>query len=364
MADRPDYYALLGVTRADSELAIRAAYRRLVLKHHPDRNPGDPESSARLRHLVEAYEVLGEPTARARYDSGHRSPPAAEVTPFEELLGRVVDAFVSVRDERRMAGRDHQYRMTLSFAEAARGVSKVLELPHKVRCSSCEGRGFPLEVLPLVCEGCQGAGALESRKSLRRVIERCEACNGQGYIIEQSCTQCAGEGLQEVRRSVTIDVPAGVTSASRLVVKGAGQPGTGGGASGDCFVLVTIEPHPVLMRSGRDVVMSRPVTVLQALTGAWLTVPTVDGVRRLRLPANSANESILRMVGLGIGSPAGERGDQLVTIEIEYPADMSEELKEALTLLEQGSGEEVFPLTRRFEAVHGGSHGDVLCSDD
>ena len=355
---------MLGVGRDDSELAIRAAYRRLVVKHHPDRHPGDPGAAVRLRNLVEAYEVLGEPEARRRYDEGHRPPQPSSAAPLEELLGRVVDAFVDVKDARGRAGRDHQYRLTLDFAEAARGGTKTLDLPLWRTCTSCEGRGFPLEVLPQVCGACEGAGAIEKRRSLRRVIESCEACEGRGYAITTPCSLCAGGGALEERRELKIDVPAGVTNASRLVVRGAGQAGKGGAADGDCYVLISVTPHPVLERSGDDIVMSRPVSFLRALCGGWVSVPTVDGVRQLRLPAKSEDRSVLRMVGLGIGSDEASRGDQLVTLEIEYPDMMSDALVETLVRLEAQAGEEVFPLTRRFEACYGSYDGELACPED
>ncbi len=354
MADKPDYYALLGVTRGDSELAIRAAYRRLVSVHHPDRHPGDPGAVLRLTNLVEAYEVLGDPDARRRYDDGFVvQQNAPESNSLEEVLGRVVDAFVSTHDARDVDGRDRQYRLSISFESAARGTQEQLELPFSQRCSRCEGRGFPLEVLPLVCEQCQGAGAQELRRNLRRVIEACEGCAGLGYSVSSPCEDCAGRGRVQVRRHVDIHVPAGVSSGDKLIVRGAGEEGEGGGASGDCFVLVEVTPHACLERKGKDVVMTRPISLFQALRGGWISVPTVDGARRLQLPPASRDKAILRMVGLGVGGKSEERGDQLVHIEVEYPREVDAELRSQLQALDKEVGAGVFPKTRTFEASYG-----------
>jgi len=350
LADRPDYYALLGVTRSDSELAIRAAYRRLVLAHHPDRHPDDAGAVTRLSNLVEAYETLGDPAARARYDQGHSLPRKEESNGLEEVLGRVVDAFVGVHDARHVDGRDRQYRLSISFESAARGTTETLELPEPQPCATCDGRGFPLEVLPQVCHTCQGAGAQEVRRTLRRVIESCVACSGLGYSVSRPCESCAGVGTSEVRRKVEIQVPAGVMNGARLVVRGAGEDGEGKGASGDCFVLVEVLAHPYFERRGQDVVMTRPVTVLQAIRGGWIKVPTLDGPRRVHLPSNAEPKLVLRMLGLGVGDKAGQRGDQLVHIEVEQPAKLSSDLEETLGRLDEISGPDVFPTTRKFEA--------------
>ena len=365
MAERLDYYAVLGVAHDASELAIRAAYRRLVLNHHPDRHPGDPSATLRLSNLVQAYEVLGDSVSRQAYDAGNVvAPPIQPVGAIEEVLGRVVDAFVDRQDTRSSAGRDHQYRLTLSLEKAARGCKQTLELPFSVECRRCEGRGFPLEVMPTVCQACKGGGAIENRRSLRRVLENCGACGGQGYVVSTPCVVCDGTRTVEERRSVTIDIPAGVATGARLVVKGAGQAGASGGAAGDCYVIVTVDSHPVLTVSGRDVLMKRPVTVLQVLTGGWLTVPTLDGPRRLRLPCNTRDGTVLRMVGLGVGGEAEVRGDQLVTVEVEYPVSIDGAMAESLRAIDSEAGAETFPMTARFNESYPLAAGETSCSDE
>lgn len=364
MAERPDYYAVLGVGRDASDLAVRAAYRRLVLNHHPDRHPDDPAATTRLKHLVEAYETLGNETQRGLYDAGTSTvPPVEPGAPWEELLGRVVDAVIGPRDKRPSPGRDHQYRLELTLKEAARGCTHSLQLPLQADCQRCEGRGFPLEIFPTICPRCQGAGGLEQRRTLRRVVEICEECDAKGFLVTQPCTDCAGSGARDVRRAVTIDVPAGVSTGAKLVVRGAGQPGVRGGEDGDCFVIVAVGADPVLTVVGRDVMMTRPVTAFQAIAGGWISVPTLDGARRLRLPSNSLNGRVLRMTGLGVGAESGDRGDQLVTLDIEYPQRLDEPARDTLSNLGARLGPEAFPRTSRFEGATPATPDDAETSD-
>ena len=299
---------------------------------------------------MEAYETLGDAARRAAYDAGQSNAPLFEQgAPWEEVLGRVVDAVVGPRDIRARAGQDHQYRVTLTTVQAARGCKQSLELPSFVSCEVCDGRGFPLEVFPTVCERCQGAGSVEHRRSLRRVVDHCEGCQGLGYLVSKACSACGGARSQEIRQSVVIEVPAGVSTGERLVVRGAGAPGVQGGASGDCFVIVTVAPHPLLTVVGRDVTMVRPVSVFEAMAGGWITVPTLDGRRRLRLPAHTKDGDVLRMPGLGVGAQPDARGDQLVTLMVEQPAALDEEAREQLRSLSQRLGLEAFPKTTRFD---------------
>ena len=243
---------------------------------------------------------MGDEKRRKTYDDGS-VVLVEEATGWEEILGRVVDAFVSPLDTRSVAGRDHQYQLSLSLKEAARGCTKSLSLPRQTRCDVCEGRGFPLEVFPSVCSQCQGAGAIEERRSLRRVVIACEGCAGRGYCLSEPCVGCAGQGRVPLRQEVSIDIPAGVVDGATLVVRGAGQAGTMGGASGDCFVKVQVQPDPVLSIVGSHVTMTRTITALQAMRGDWVVVPTLDGASRLRVPRNALSGSVLRMPGFGVG---------------------------------------------------------------
>ena len=341
---------MLGLPRDASHASIKAAYRRLVLSHHPDRHPADPAASNRLKCLVEAYEILGDAAARRAYDQGHELEPPAEIgSAWDELLGRIVDAFVEPRDDRKARGRDHLYRISLTVAEAARGCSKTLVLPDSRLCEPCDGRGFALDTLPLLCQRCQGAGGLQTRPGLRRVVDVCPNCEGRGYTIEDPCGSCSGRGDVESSRECAIDVPDGAYTGQRLVVRGAGQSGRLGGSSGDCFVELTVERDPVLAIDGRDIVMTRPVTWLQALLGTWIAVPTVDGVRKLRLPQGTCDGAVLRMPQAGVGTTPADRGDQRVTINVEAPEHLDDQARSEFEALAQRLDANVFPKTAAFD---------------
>ncbi len=353
-SERPDYYAVLGVPRGADALAIRQAYRRLAASYHPDRHPdGSPLATVRFQRVVEAFGVLGEPGKRHTYDAGQAidRPRVEEGKPLAELFGAVVDQLFGVRERRVERGADVLYRVELSLAEAAVGVRRELSLPRPEPCATCEGRGFPMEHLPEICERCAGRGELQVRRGLRSAVESCPDCDGRGHIPVVTCGACSGRGLRDVRRAVQIDVPAGVADGARLLVRGAGGAGRFGGEPGDCVLRVAVRPHPLLRRSGSEVVLERPVRIFDAIAGGWLTVPTLEGSRRLRLPAGTRDGAVLRMAGLGMGMPGGGRGDQLVTVRVEWPAGLGDDARAALAALAEAAGPATFPRTASFDAA-------------
>ncbi|MGM0574838.1 MAG: DnaJ C-terminal domain-containing protein [Myxococcota bacterium] len=352
MAERPDYYAVLGVPRDAETLRIKQAYRRLAARYHPDRHGGARDATGRFQALVEAYSVLGDAERRRAYDEGQaidavRIEPG---TPLEELFGRMVDQLFGVRSRRAVDGRDVRYRLDVDLAEVAHGCARTLRLPREVPCGACDGRGFPLESLPEICERCGGRGEIQRRRVLRSTLENCPDCEGRGFHLVTACVRCEGSGTRVHREPLTIDVPAGVEDGRRLVVRGGGQPGRNGGRDGDCLVTVRVRPHPALERRGSDVLLERPVSVFEATAGGWLDVPTVDGEQRLKLPVGIEDGAVLRMQGRGLADSRGERGDQLVTIRVEMPQDLDEDIREALRRLGMKAGRGPFPKTRRFEA--------------
>jgi molecular chaperone DnaJ len=349
-----DYYAVLGVPRDADEGTIKQAFRSLAGAHHPDRQPDDDGATARFQAVLEAYRVLSDPAARRRYDAEAVTGPVVVEpgTPLQELLGGVVDQVLGVRRPRPSEGRDHEYRLELSFSDMARGGSQTLSVPGRAPCLCCDGRGFPLEVPPVSCARCGGSGEVQRRVGLRLVAGSCELCGGRGHELSVACEECGGAGRVATRRRVEIDITPGVAPGTRLRVRGAGEPGQAGAAAGDLLVRVAVRPHCALQREGRDVVVERPVPVFVALTGGWVGVPTVEGARRLKLPAGVRDGAVLRMPGLGIGPAGGDRGDQLVTVRVELPRALDEAQAQRLRTIAEELGLEAFPESEAFEVTH------------
>ncbi len=347
-----DYYAVLGVPRTADGLMLKQAYRRLVLELHPDRRGEDPEAARRLAAITEAYAVLSRPDQRAAFDAGAAvAPPAvAPAATWAEALGRVVDQLFGVRPRRPIDGRDVKYEVAVTFAEAARGTTRTLALPRRRPCGGCAGRGFAPGTLPEVCEPCQGTGEVQVRRVLRSGLEDCGGCGGRGYVVVEPCGGCGGEGEVEGREPLTIEVPPGVVTGERLVVREAGEAGRHGGKSGRCFVVVEVRPDPVLAREGEDVVCERPLPVFVAIAGGRVRVPTVDGTRVLVVPPGTGDGTVLRMSGFGVTDRrTGANGDQRVTLRLEWPEALDEAARSALERL-VASTREAFPRAAAFEA--------------
>ena len=318
MAEATDYYALLGVAR-DAELpAIKAAYRHLAALHHPDHNQGDGGATTRFQVLVEAYSVLGHPARRAAYDAGRPIEllQSERGAPWAELFGRLLDPFLGVSDRVARQGRDTRYHLSLSLGEALLGCSRTLSLPKPETCKPCDGRGFDLLDPPSFCSRCSSVGTLVARPGLGRARIACPDCEGRGYGVEVPCSACCGSGASEVRQEVSIEVPAGASDGQRLRLQGSGAPGRYGGSAGDCFVALSVTEDPRFRVGGEDLFVNLSVAPEEAHDGGWTLVPTLEGPRRIRLPAGSLDGKVLRMAGHGLRKVQGARGDQFVTLQI------------------------------------------------
>ncbi len=350
MAERTDYYSVLGVERDAGLPAIKAAYRRLASSHHPDRNPADRDATVRFQSLVQAYGVLGDPRSRTAYDAG-RPVEVIQVepgAPLAEVFGRVLDQLFGVVDRVAKPGVDTRYRLELTLAEASLGCARSLKLPRERSCEKCDGRGFDLSELPQFCERCASVGALERRPELRTERVICPDCDGRGFLVERACARCEGACVHTEREELTIQIPARSQDGQRLVVRGAGGAGRHGGVDGDCFVELHIKTHPQLTVRGDDLWMVRPVPLPQALSGGWVEVPSLSGTERIRLPKGSKDGDVLRMEHHGLVREDGGRGDQLVELVVEMPEALSDaQLRELTAAFDDG--EERFPESLAFE---------------
>jgi molecular chaperone DnaJ len=348
----PDYYTTLDVARDASEDELKRAYRKMVISHHPDRHGGTLEATERFQCVVEAYSVLSDSTKRATYDQGHivRGIRFEKGGNLQEFVGGFFDNVLGVRSRQPSRGYDHLYRLDLTLREIALGVSKELSLPSDATCKTCFGRGFESGVMPNLCERCDGLGHLRKRKVVRSAIEDCTDCVGRGYLISTPCRSCHGKGTCSVKERVTIDIPPGVETGAKLLIRGAGQSGWQGGEKGDCWVHVTTTADPHLQREGQDVICRRPVSLFQAMTGGKIAVPTVEGTVHIKLPPQSLDGASLRIPGYGIyDASKTERGDQIVILDVETPESLTEVDMEILREMRGKIGDDPFPRTQAFD---------------
>lgn len=357
---------VLGVARDADQAEIKKAYRELARRYHPDKNPGDAEAESRFKDAAEAYRVLGDSELRAQYDaaSAPQRPARSQENSgdlFDEIFGTRAQRFKKQREQTRgpqgtkpmesdprvaartrvrsgpaERGFDLRYTLDLEFIDAALGSEKRISVPRSERCDSCAGTGARSGSAPLLCTSCGGSGTVQVQQGFFDVSNTCPKCQGAGKIIPQNCATCRGTGTQAGERPLTVKVPAGVDSGTRLKLVGEGDPGPNGGPPGDLFVVVNIRPHPLFKREEDDVVTDVPVSFSQAALGSELEVPTLEGKVRMKIPAGSQTGRVFRLKGKGIQSLSGKgRGDQRVRIVVETPPELTDEQRELFEALRE-----------------------------
>jgi molecular chaperone DnaJ len=338
MAPPRDYYEVLGVPRNASEQEVKSAYRKLALKHHPDRNPGDRQAEERFKEAAEAYGVLGDPEKRRRYDAyGHAGLGGAAgagfdptiFADFSDILGDFFgfgDAFSRRRGGPRR-GSDLRYNLEVSFEEAAFGTETQIRIPRAETCSSCSGTGAAEGTKPVTCPTCRGAGQVTFQQGFFSVARTCSHCRGAGRIITERCKACEGEGHVAVERTLQIKIPPGVDTGSQLRIGGEGEAGALGGPAGDLYVVLRVAEHAFFRRDATHLFCEVPVSVPQAALGATLEVPTLEGGRtKLSLPEGTQSGTVLRVKGQGIPQLGGRgRGDLHVLVRVVVPRHLSSE---------------------------------------
>lgn len=358
MAKR-DYYEILGVAKDADDDTIKKAYRKLAMKHHPDRNPGDKDAETKFKEAAEAYEVLSDEKKRARYDQmGHAGVDGmghagGGFNSMEDVFaqfgdvfggGRLFEQFFGQRGGDRGQGASLKLPLEISFREAAFGCSKTIDLKRNETCETCNGSGSKPGTKPTVCRLCSGAGMIRQGQGIFIVQTTCPQCGGAGKVIADPCTTCGGEGAKPKKITLKVRIPPGTDDNSRLRVAGEGEPGRDGGPRGDLYVFVGVTADPFFERHNNDVVCKVPLTYAQAAMGAEIDVPTLEGQATLRIPSGTQPSDLLRMRGLGIPDPEnGRRGDQIVVATIQVPKRLSDRQKELLRELgeiEERSGEQ------------------------
>ena len=348
---KPDYYELLGVARDASAEDIKKAYRRAALQHHPDRNPGDPAAEAQFKAVTEAYQVLSDTEKRAAYDRYGEAGLKGQhgYSDVSEALrdfmrnfggfGGFEDLFDLGGGQSRRAGRQGrnlQVQVSLTMQEVAHGTTKKVRIRHKVRCDTCRGSGTQGGERS-VCRECGGRGQVQrvTRSFLGNMmtVTDCPACGGEGQIVTDPCRQCRGEGLESKEETFSVRVPAGVSPGNYIPLRGQGDAGPRGGPPGDIYVVIDEKEDPIFQRLGDDIITDVHVTYPQAVLGAKIEVPTLEGKAVLTIPPGTQSHRILRMRDKGIGHLHGTgRGDQLVRIIVYTPENLS---KDERALLEQ-----------------------------
>lgn len=355
MASR-DYYDVLGVDRGAAPDDIKQAYRKLAMRFHPDRNPGDPTAESKFKEVSEAYHVLGDADRRAHYDrfgsmpSGTAAPDFVDMTEmFESVLGDLLTGLGAFGRSRRGVGRDLTLAVDVTLLEAARGAEKTVEFSRAGPCDRCSGRGAEPGTGVDTCQACQGRGEVRYQQGIFRLARPCNRCEGRGTIPRSPCTKCGGQGVVKRVERLTVTIPPGVEDGATRTVRGYGEAARGTGASGDLELHIKVQAHPLFTREGADLLCTVPVSFPQAALGGMIEVPTLDGKVKMRLPPGTQPGHQLRLRGKGMPRYGGYgSGDQIVTIQLEVPAQLSEEQRALVERLASSMNEEVHPQRRTF----------------
>jgi molecular chaperone DnaJ len=336
MAAKRDYYEVLGVDRSASDSDLKKAYRKLALKFHPDRNPGDREAEEQFKEAAEAYEVLRDANKRQIYDQyGHQGLEGSGFSGFggfEDIFssfGDIFEDFFGFGGGRRSRSRGHRgsdlrYDMQLTFMEAAFGTEKEIDVEKAETCSACEGSGAEPGTGVETCPQCGGSGQIGRSQGFFTVRTTCNQCRGQGKIISNPCKTCRGQGKVLTRKKVSVRIPAGVDNGSRLRLTGEGEAGAYGGPHGDLYVFIHAQPHDFFKRDETNVICQIPVSFVQAALGDNLTIPTLNGETKLEIPKGTQPGDIFRVRGEGIPSLRnGHRGDQIVQVNVKTPTNLN-----------------------------------------
>ena len=345
-----DFYEVLGVSRDASEADLKKAYRRLAMKHHPDRNTDDAEvAEAKFKEAKEAHEILSDANKRAAYDQyGHAGVdpsmggrPGAGAGGFEDVFGDVFgDIFGGGggggRRQRAQRGADLQYNLELSLEDAVFGTEVKIRVPTLVSCKTCSGSGAKEGTSATTCTTCGGAGQVRMQQGFFAVQQTCPQCRGKGKMISDPCPDCHGQGRKQEQKTLAVKVPAGVDTGDRIRLANEGEAGENGAPSGDLYVQMHVRPHDIFTRDDNDLYCEMPISIGTAALGGEIEVPTLNGKLRLKIPAETQTGKSFRMRGKGVKSVrGGATGDLLCRVNVETPVKLSNKQKDMIKEFEK-----------------------------
>jgi len=343
-----DYYEVLGVGREAGDQEIKAAYRDLAKRYHPDRNPDDPGAEEKFKEASEAYSVLSDGQKRAAYDryghAGLQGAAGPQFNPeafqdFQDILGDFFgfgDLFGGGRGRRTRAqrGEDVRYDLEISFEEAMFGMSAEIQVPRMERCERCRGGGSEPGSGPTTCPTCHGRGEVIYQQSFLSIRRTCSTCNGSGQIIRNPCSECRGAGYRQVQRKLKVHIPAGVDDGNRLRLAGEGQPGGNGGPPGDLYVFLKVKEHAFWERQESDLHCTIPINVAQAALGCEIEVPTLEGPYKLKIPEGTQNGAQFKLRHKGVAVlNSSSRGDLYVHVVVKMPTRLTRDQRKLLEQL-------------------------------
>lgn len=373
MANKRDYYEVLGIEKGASADDIKKAYRKLAKQYHPDLNKDNPDAAEKFKEVGEAYSVLSDPDKKARYDQfGHAGMDGGGgfgggFDGFD--MGDLGDIFGSFfgggggfggfgganRRNAPTKGRDIRANIDLTFEEAAFGCKKDVRVSRLENCADCSGSGAKKGTSPESCTRCGGRGQVRSVQNTPfgqiQTNTTCPECRGKGTIIKERCTTCQGAGKSRLSDKISINIPAGVDSGQSLRVRGKGDAGDNGGPNGDLYVGVNIKRHPIFERDGYDVFIEAPISFVQAALGCELEVPTLDGKKTVTVPEGTQSGTRFKIKDVGIGAPnSARRGDQYVTVNVEIPKNLSQKQRETLMKFAEETNEKNYNQQRKWSS--------------
>ena len=346
-----DYYEILGVGRTATDVDIKSAYRKLAMKYHPDRNPGDRAAEEKFKEAAEAYAILADATKRSLYDRfGHQGVSSSTAgggfdpsvfSGFEDILGGLGDIFgfgdLFGGGRRRggpQRGADLRYDLEISFEEAARGTETTVQIPRQENCETCQGSGAAPGSSPTVCPQCHGQGQVRFQQGFFTVARTCPQCRGAGRIITKPCPTCRGAGRVSRERKITVKIPAGIATGQQLRLQNEGEGGVAGGPSGHLYVVIHVQEHAFFRRDGINLFCEIPVNFTTVALGGEVQVPTLDGTETVKVPEGTQTGTTLRLRGKGMPDVNGRgRGDLFATVQVLTPKKLTKEQRHLLDQL-------------------------------